>query len=318
MFVLSYSITMPTKEEFKNPETYFVKVETDEIHKPVKPVPKPKPVAPAPIPAPEKAERKELAKTTPKETPKTAVRESVASKPDTRVASSTESSRPAGEKTGNVENRNVKQVGLLGALGMKTGVSLKPNEALASVSNIDAVSSSHANEALVKVGGIKGSLGGGKVSIASGPVINNKSAADVYRSAGIGGKGTVGAIASGNTGKRAVKAVVSAPVAKRVNASGGGITREDVAKVINEHFSEIQNCYDTAVMNDPTLMGRIEFEWTILLSGEVADVKIKSSTIRSSQLHACITATIRSWKFPKPQGASVVVSYPFVFDVTGF
>lgn len=314
LIVFSYSVTMPDKTEFKNPETYFVKVETEDIRKPVKPLPRPKPVLPSPVK--DMSEKKEMVKKEdPKETVKMATRE------QTSPRTSTNHPEPADTgsgKAGNVEKKNVNNLGLLAALGKKTGISLAPNEALASIgTNMDAVKSSRGNEGF-NVGNFKANLGDSKIAIPAGGVINNKGGAGVYRSAGIGGKGSVAALGSGKTGKRAVKAVVAAPVAKKVRASGGGISREAVAKVINDHMDEVNACYESALVNDSNLLGRIEFEWTILQSGDVGDVKIKSSTVKSSQLHSCIISAIKSWKFPKPNGSDVIVSYPFVFDITGF
>jgi hypothetical protein len=297
LIVFSYSVTMPDKTEFKNPETYFVKVETEDIRKPVKPLPKPKPVLPSPVQ--DMSSKKEFVKKEdPKETMKMAAREQ--SSPKVATSSRPEPPDPGSGKAGNVVNKNVNQVGLLAALGKKTGISLAPNEALASVTNMDAVTSRRGNEANVKLGGIVGSLGDSKIAVPAGGVINNKGGAGVYRSAGIGGKGSVAALGSGKAGKREVKAVVAAPVAKKVRASGGGISREAVAKVINDHMDEVNACYESALVNDSNLLGRIEFEWTILQSGDVGDVKIKSSTVKSSQLHSCIISAIKSWKFPKP------------------
>lgn len=309
MIILSYSITMPDKTEYKNPETYFVMVETENIHKPVKP--KPKPVIPAPIPKKVEKVKKEL----PKEG--TQVASLRPKKTETKPKDAGAPEAGGGHK-GTVVNRNVNDMGLLATLGMKTGIEIKPNDALASVTNMDAITSSHASEARIKVGGLVGDLGDGRMAIPTGGVINNKGAADVLRSAGIGGKGTVAALQNGNTGKREVSGAVSAPLTKKVKFKGGGISREAVAKVINDHIDEINYCYETALINDPTLMGKIEFEWVILLSGEVGEVRIKSSTVKSNEIHSCIKSAIRTWTFPKPKGSAVEVSYPFVFDVSGF
>jgi hypothetical protein len=65
-------------------------------------------------------------------------------------------------------------------------------------------------------------------------------------------------------------------------------------------------------------MGKMIFEWKILTSGQVGEVRIKSSTVNSHEIHACIKAAIKTWQFPKPKGSTVVVSYPFIFDVVGF
>ncbi|MBT8342542.1 MAG: AgmX/PglI C-terminal domain-containing protein, partial [Desulfatitalea sp.] len=41
-------------------------------------------------------------------------------------------------------------------------------------------------------------------------------------------------------------------------------------------------------------------------------------SINSHQIHDCIKAAIKTWQFPKPTGAEVVVSYPFIFDLVAF
>ncbi len=218
---------------------------------------------------------------------------------------------------GNVSNRNVKEVGLLGALGIENGIGLMPSKAIAAVTNLDAVTSVSANKGNFKIGGIVGSLGNSKIAASSGPVVTTKGSNQVLRSAGIKGKGTVAALAKGKTGQNQVMAVVSAKLNKKVRIQGG-MSREAVKKVIDQHLDEISFCYESALVANPSLLGKVVFEWKILTSGKVGEVKIKTSSINSSEIHSCIKQGIKSWRFPKPKGAEVVVSYPFVFDLVGF
>jgi outer membrane biosynthesis protein TonB len=316
MMVLSLSITFPDPEKFKEPLTHFVVIDTKNIHKPIKPKKKPKAVVQVPKPAPEK--KSILKKMLFKE--KKPANQVAALRPK-KVKENKKVGAPkaGGGHKGNLVNRNVNETGLLGALGMKTGISIKSNKALASVTNIDAVASTHSSEARLKIGGLLGNLGDSGIAIPTGDALNTKGSTNVLRSAGIGGDGNVAALSSGNTGNRAVAGgVVSAPLTKRVKFKGGGISREAVGKVINEHIDEINYCYESALIADPSLMGKVVFEWKILLDGSVGEVNIQSSTVRSNEIHACIKAAIRTWIFPKPKGAAVIVSYPFVFDVTGF
>ncbi len=302
--VLSFTIEIPDIEEFKNPETHFVVVDTKNIHKPVKPKPKPKPII-----------RKKPTKVAKKKIKKSGTK--VASLRKKRTKKPGKPKAGGGHK-GNLINRNVNQVGLLGALGLKTGIKVKSNEALAAVTNIDAITSTHSKEAMIKIGGIVGSLGDGNIAIPTGGVVNSKGSTNVLRSAGIGGDGSVAALESGNTGQRAVGGVVSAPLTRKIRAKGGGISREAVRKVIDEHMDEIHYCYESNLISNPNLKGKIVFEWKILTSGKVGEVRILSSTLRSSDVHSCIKSAIRTWRFPKPKGGAAVISYPFVFDVSGF
>jgi hypothetical protein len=139
----------------------------------------------------------------------------------------------------------------------------------------------------------------------------------VLRSAGAEGPGTVAALERGEIGSRQVKGMVTAKMTRTVSIQGG-MSREMVKRVIDLHLEEIQYCYESALMENPAIMGRIVYEWKILLSGKVGEVRIASSTVNSHQIHDCIKASIQSWQFPKPVGTEVVVSYPFVFDLVGF
>ena len=93
---------------------------------------------------------------------------------------------------------------------------------------------------------------------------------------------------------------------------------EAVKRVIDEHLDDITYCYETELIANPSIVGKVMFEWKILMSGEVGEVRIKSSSINSHEIHTCIKDAIRTWRFPKPRGSEVMVSYPFVFDIVGF
>jgi outer membrane biosynthesis protein TonB len=71
-------------------------------------------------------------------------------------------------------------------------------------------------------------------------------------------------------------------------------------------------------MTNPSIMGRIVFEWKIRMDGSVGQVRVVASSINSHSIHGCIQAAIKSWQFPRPVDTEVVVSYPFVFDLVAF
>ena len=47
-------------------------------------------------------------------------------------------------------------------------------------------------------------------------------------------------------------------------------------------------------------------------------IRILSSYVNSHDIHDCIQSAIKTWRFPKPKGAEVVVSYPFFFYFLSF
>ena len=137
------------------------------------------------------------------------------------------------------------------------------------------------------------------------------------RSAGASGDGQVAALEKGDTGKKKIQAMVTAKLNRTVKIEGG-MSREMVKRVIDQHLSEITYCYESALISNPSIMGRISFEWKILMSGKVGEIRILASSVNSHEVHSCIKSAIKSWQFPKPAGTEVIVSYPFVFDLVAF
>ena len=220
-----------------------------------------------------------------------------------------------GQGKGNVQNRNVKQTGLLSLLG--NGTVEAPSETVAAITNLDAVTVPGATDKQFTVGGVKGSLGTGKISVTTAEKAQTKGSQQVLRSAGTSGPGTVAAMEKGQTGSKQVKGMVKAHMTRTVKVEGG-MSRAMVKQVIDQHLEEIQFCYESALLDNPSIMGRIVYEWKILMSGRVGEVRIVSSSVNSHQIHDCIKSAIKSWQFPKPVGSEVVVSYPFVFDLVAF
>ncbi len=322
LMVGSLFLSLPAPEEAPPPETRFVQLDLEQLKppapKPAAAKPEPKPAAPVQVAKVAKAKPKPAAapKPAPKQT-KPGANPALASNKGKGPTSAAASPKAGGGHGGNARNRNIKQAGILGALGIPDGINLGASQAMAAVTNIDAVRSTRSSEAGLKVGGIVGSLGSDRVEMPAVGLVNTRGSTQVVVSAGIGGAGTVAALERGVTGETQVRAMVTADIKVPASVSGG-MSREEVKRVIDEHMDEISYCYETALIEDAGLMGRMAFEWKILLSGRVGAVNIQSSSIQSDPLHACIKRAIKTWQFPEPRGAEVLVSYPFVFDVVGF
>ena len=312
----SISMKAPERENL-----HFVKIDMSQLEAEKKQ--EPEIVKPQPKPEPPKIEpakkEPEAVKPSKKQPPKKVAKASKTlqkpASPQKVAAPSKHRDAGGGFGEGNVQNRNIKQTGLLSLLG--DGGSEGPANIIASVSNIDAVEVPGASGRQFSVGGVKGSLGNGKISISTGEIVQTRGSRQVLRSAGAEGPGTVAALEKGEIGQKQVKGMVTAKMTRTVSVQGG-MSREMVKRVIDQHLEEIQYCYESALMENPAIMGRIVYEWKILMSGRVGEVRIASSTVNSHQIHDCIKAAIKSWEFPKPVGTEVVVSYPFVFDLVGF
>ncbi|MGC9324273.1 MAG: AgmX/PglI C-terminal domain-containing protein [Desulfomonilia bacterium] len=310
VLVLTIIGMFPSFEPTMDPqETHFAQVDSrqmEDIHRILHP-----PVLPRE--APPVVEKKDVPEQ--KTVKKPLVKKPPAEKSAPKKVASSSPKAGGGHGEGNIRNRNVNQTGILGMLGENIG--LKPHDAIAAVTNLDAVTTSVETGSQFKVDAIVGKLGDAKIEIPAAGMVNTRGSVQVLRSAGVEGEGMIAALDKGETGQHQVMAMVSADLDKTVRIQGG-MSREAVKKVIDAHLDEITSCYETALIANPSLMGKVVFEWKILLSGQVGEVRIQSSTVNSTDIHACIKSAIKSWKFPQPKGAEVIVSYPFIFDIVGY
>ncbi len=305
VFGVIYALTSdkPTVTE----EQRFAEVDLTQITPPAaKPKPKPKPKPPAPK-EPEKPKAKK-----PPEPVKQKITKKLASpKPKPKNAGG------GSKQAGNLKKRDVKKSGLLASLGTKRGKKPGSKQALATISSLDAVSSLDQKSAVLKVGGLAAKVKGARIEIASGELIDTKGSTSVLRSGGAEGDGRIAALDTGITGNRDVRGKVSASLTKKVKIKGG-LSRDQVKRVIDAHMNEIVYCYEKTLLSNPNLAGKAVFEWQVQLSGAVGQVNIKSSNLQSNQIHSCIKGAIKGWQFPQPTGTAVFVSYPFIFDSVEF
>jgi hypothetical protein len=126
----------------------------------------------------------------------------------------------------------------------------------------------------------------------------------------------------GDVGKLEVKPGTGA-VRARVSAVPAGVSGEGhldrgaIQKVVNSHLYQVQGCYERQLAANPTLGGKATFQWVINTSGGVSGVRIAQSSIASVEVMSCIQGAISRWSFPKPEGGSVTVTYPFAFSTFG-
>ncbi len=94
---------------------------------------------------------------------------------------------------------------------------------------------------------------------------------------------------------------------------GGGLTKEQVARVVRAHQNAIKFCYEKELQRKPTLGGKIEVYWVIIPDGSVEKSKIAVTTMEDGAVEGCIARQVKQWVFPKSDGRTVVQSYPFLF-----
>ena len=173
---------------------------------------------------------------------------------------------------------------------------------VSAITNLDAISQAQGTSGF-KVSGVVGKSPGDSLRVAA----SNDTNVDTKSAAELGSVGKLHA----RTGPDVVRGrVTGAPPAMQ---GEGHLARGDIQRVINAHISQVQGCYERQLMKDPSLSGKVSFQWVISPSGAVNGVRVGQSSLHSGEVTNCIQAAIQGWIFPQPQGGSVTVTYPFSF-----
>ena len=99
------------------------------------------------------------------------------------------------------------------------------------------------------------------------------------------------------------------------SVEGGGLDRETVRRVIASYRGAIRTCYERALLSNPRMAGRIVYHWRISPDGPVVTTNIKSATLESDSMKACVNDVISKMVFPRAaNGKATQVIYPFVFQ----
>jgi hypothetical protein len=77
---------------------------------------------------------------------------------------------------------------------------------------------------------------------------------------------------------------------------------------------QLKLCYEMALRRNKSAGGAMEWRWTIGSDGRASDLNLIRSSIRDDELVKCVREKIASWRFPRPEGGTVEVRYPFEFS----
>ena len=95
--------------------------------------------------------------------------------------------------------------------------------------------------------------------------------------------------------------------------SDGGLSKEQILKVVQSHAAAIQFCYEKELQRFPHLAGKIVVDWKVNLDGRVEAAKLGSSSLGNPSAESCMVRQVKNWQFPKPNGVICNVSFPFFF-----
>jgi hypothetical protein len=133
--------------------------------------------------------------------------------------------------------------------------------------------------------------------------------------ASIGDLGTSG----GGGEKVALGAKSEVKVTGAVAAEDAEIDSPDIDQVklgafVRARMGAIKACYENQLKRNPGLKGKIRIRFTILETGALAEVVAIENGVGSSEVAACIVATVGAWRTPFRPSGTVTVEYPFVFS----
>jgi hypothetical protein len=109
---------------------------------------------------------------------------------------------------------------------------------------------------------------------------------------------------------------------RKIKISGGRV--EDVSTgdldisganaTLKRGYPAIKACYDRGLKRNPKLGGKLSVRITVTGAGRVGGVSVQDNTLGDPEVVACMTATIRGWRFPQAQGGkSAAVEPTWVF-----
>ena len=127
-------------------------------------------------------------------------------------------------------------------------------------------------------------------------------------------KGPTGPVSTGS--KREVKVSGNVKIKRLSNdemIGTGVLDSNSVSQVVSRRSKAIKNCYEKRLKVNNKLKGKVKIRFTIEQSGRVSKASVAQDTTGDSVVGSCIVSQIKRWRFPKPDGGSVTVSFPFVF-----
>jgi TonB family protein len=91
------------------------------------------------------------------------------------------------------------------------------------------------------------------------------------------------------------------------------VGRDLIRGVVNRNKPDVRRCFRDGMAANPALAGEVEVAFTIQSDGAVAYASVARSTLADAAVEACVTATVKRWKFPLfvASGGDVDVRYPF-------
>jgi TonB family protein len=128
-----------------------------------------------------------------------------------------------------------------------------------------------------------------------------------------GGSGNGNGNGNGGGGPGEAKVTVSAGA----GASKGGLSSEQIRRVVVAHTGALRACYESEAQKNPGLKGGVTVQWSIDATGSVGSASVANSSLGNPRVEGCVVRQVKSWRFPAAETPTQVAGYPFKFGVGG-
>lgn len=86
-----------------------------------------------------------------------------------------------------------------------------------------------------------------------------------------------------------------------------------VSEIARGHVGTLRYCHETRLKADPTIAGRLELALRLGPDGRAVP-EIVESTVADEEMHACVLARARRWRFPPDSSGAVALVVVFTLD----
>lgn len=95
----------------------------------------------------------------------------------------------------------------------------------------------------------------------------------------------------------------------------GRLPPEAIQRVVRQNFAAFGGCYERALKKDRQLNGKVEVKFVIERDGRVSSAESTTgTTLPDPTAVACVVDGYAKLTFPKPEGGTVTVVYPIIFN----
>ena len=87
-----------------------------------------------------------------------------------------------------------------------------------------------------------------------------------------------------------------------------------IRRIVRQNFGRFRACYESALLKNPSLAGRVTTRFVIGRDGAVSNVANGGSDLPNASVVSCVTRAFYGLSFPQPEGGIVTVTYPIAFS----